>query len=156
MTYKVRRDGDQLLAHLTVRVRDDAPLSATNQRYHGFLRVYAPKGAQLTPTSEVKGDLGDAPDGPYSVFGTYIDVEPQAETTVSFDYELPPTVTPDNYQLTWIRQAGTPNDHLTAALGHTSFTGIPTERTLRVQHNLGRNPIIKFLRGRAVLRRFFR
>ncbi|HUR17786.1 MAG TPA: DUF4012 domain-containing protein [Acidimicrobiales bacterium] len=155
VTYRVRRDGGDLLAHLEVVVRNEAaPEENLNPYYNGFLRVYVPRRSQLLTARPGQRDDGRADDGSYRVFSQALDVHPRAEQRVVFDYLLPDSVAPDGrYRLNWIRQAGTARDSLTAVVGRRIRQADPTQRSFVVSADLRPNPIVRFLRSRWIVRR---
>jgi hypothetical protein len=156
ITYHVHRTrAGKYVADLQILYRNDGAVTAVNPGYHGFVRIYAPQGARLTTSSAMRGDLGPATDGPFRVFGTYIDVPPAGgEKIVSVEYTLPSgDVAPGGtYHLTWERQSGTPNDDLTAELGSHTIEADSGQRVLRAQRDLAGNPVMNFLRRRRIVR----
>jgi hypothetical protein len=111
--YKVARDPQgRLVAHLRVEIRNDGPKSSINPVYNSFLQVYAPEGARLLDPAGPQA-AQPAADGPFEVFSQDVSVDPGATAVATFDYVLPDSVaTGGQYRLTWIRQAGTPDDRL--------------------------------------------
>jgi hypothetical protein len=75
-----------------------------------------------------------AKDGPYRVFSRPLYVLPGESQTVTFEYLLPDGVAPGGrYSLTWVRQAGTPADTLTADVAGREFVADPAHRVLRAE-----------------------
>lgn len=140
--YRVTRDGasGDLIASLEIRYHNRGVETVVNPYYAGYLRVYAPAGSQLLDEG-VHVDEGLAPDGRYQVFASGVRVEPEGQARVSFAYRLPKTVSASDYELTWLRQAGTPNDTLTAAIGGRTVIGSPLDRVLEVSADLQPNPV---------------
>jgi hypothetical protein len=110
---------DRLQATLRIEYRNDgAESEETNPYYNGFVRLYVPKGSELTG----EGDAEDAPDGPYTVLINSVYVPPKGREVLTFRYLLPPGLAPGGkYHLTWLRQPGTPRDLLRATVGGSSF-----------------------------------
>lgn len=136
VTYTVRRGPDGLpSASLDIEYANNGPASELNPYYNGLLRIYLPKGAVLSDDSE--GDLTPADDGPYDVVTLPVYVDPLGKADIHLEYSLPATVvTGDGYHLTWLRQAGTPADSLTAVIGAHSFVADPAHRRLEVSADL--------------------
>jgi hypothetical protein len=136
VTYRVRKgSGDRLLATLEVEYRNNGVESVVNPYYNGLLRVYAPKGSELTGDS--LGDSEDAPDGPYTMISSQVYVPPQGREVISFTYRLPKSLpTKGLYRLNWLRQPGTPADTLTAMVGNRTFEADPAERRFEVTARL--------------------
>lgn len=155
-TYRVERGRrGRLVGTLTVTVRNRGAPTPINPYYNGFLRIYVPAGAAVVPEAYPARDDGPAPDGPFRVLSRPVYVRPGEKETVTFRYVLPSTVAPGgDYTLTWLRQAGTPNDTLTAVVGGKEITADPALRELRVQvgfHSPGW--FRRFVDGSWVLRR---
>jgi hypothetical protein len=128
--YTVKRDDKGRLAgHLEITYKNQAERSSINPGYFGLLHLYVPKGAEL-----VGGERAhDAEDGPYGYFSRSLEVPPKGELKVTFDYVLPDSVAQAAaYQLTWVRQSGTPRDSLTAFVGNRNFKSSPAARLLEV------------------------
>lgn len=157
VTYTVEHDDahGRYLATLEVEVANKGAETPVNRYYNGYLRVYVPEGSRLRPgDDEQPNDDGPAPDGPYHVFSRALFVGPGESDTVTFEYELPPSVAPGGtYRLTWVRQAGTPADHLAAVIGSKRVTAPPGERTLRVEQRLERSGLRAWLHDRWLFRR---
>jgi len=155
-SYRVRRDDDgRLLSRLEVRVRDDGPPTRINPFYNSFLRVYVPQGSTLLGERPDQGQEESlAPDGPFEVFAQVLQVQPQSEQTVVFDYQLPGDLTTGRrHRVTWFRQVGTPRDILRATVGITSGQMAPGLRTLLVDGSPGdeipaENEVVTWLRSR--------
>lgn len=155
-TYTVGYDDDlgRYLAKLEVQVANEGAETPVNRYYNGFLRVYVPEGVTLASVETPPRDHGPAPDGPYRVLSRALFVRPGESQTVTFEYVLPASVAPGgDYGLTWVRQAGTPADHLTAVIGSKRVTAPPGERTLRVGHRLERSGLRAWLHDRWLFRK---
>jgi hypothetical protein len=150
--YVVRRNDDgQLEATLSMTVRNEGEETAINPHYAGFQRVYVPLGSTLLAATA--RDEGPATDGPYQVFSFDVFVEPGEEQRYQVRYELPDSVAPSgDYQLTWVRQVGTPKDRFTARIGGRTYS---TEaRTLVVDASMSRNRVAEWVRDRWLWDRF--
>jgi len=155
VTYRVTRQQDgRLAAHLEITVRNEGAKSPINPLYNSFLRVYVPREAELLDAPEDQYDDGPAPDGPYRVFSQFMTVPPRSATSAAFSYRLPDRAAPGgDYRLTWVRQAGTPNDSFVALLGGRSVEADPADRVTRVGADLDGNPLVAFLRSRWIVRK---
>lgn len=154
VTYRVARArSGELRARLDVTVRNEGELTDINPYYNGYLRVYVPLESRLLERRSGQGDAGRARDGPYTVFTQILDVQPRGEQRMRFDYVLPERVAPDgHYRLTWVRQAGTPRDHLSAVVGGSAWKMAPGERSVRIERDLSGHGIVEWLRRRWVVR----
>lgn len=149
--YEVRRrDDGWLRARLEVTVRNQGDHHPElNPYYNGFLRIYLPSGARLQALRSGQRLDGTAPDGDYQVVSQVLDVSPHGRQRVVLDYWLPPSVAPDGrYRLTWMRQAGTPRDTLTAVVGDRTLRATSRDRSFAVAADLRGSRVSEFLRGR--------
>jgi hypothetical protein len=157
VTYRVARTGSgQLVASLVVEVSNLGAATAINPYYNGFLRVYVPRGARLVTGRSPPRDHGPAKDAPYRVFSRPLYVLPGASETVSFEYELPDEVlSGGQYSLTWVRQAGTSADKLTADVAGQVFVSDPSQRVLQADASFDSGPggLRGFLRDRWLIRK---
>ena len=158
VTYRVRRtdDGDHV-GRLDITYRNAGESSTVNPWYYGYLRVYVPRGARLLGgSSKGVADRGQADDGPYRVFVADLFVRPLTSETIRIEYRLPESVAAGGrYHLTWLRQAGTSRDRLTAMAGGRTWTAESDRRTLEVAADLRGNPIAEFFRSRKVVQAVF-
>jgi hypothetical protein len=124
----------RLKASLEIEYRDTGAVTEVNPYYNGYLRVYVPKGSTLIEHGDLTTQAQDAPDGPYGVFGKAVFVPADGERVVeSFEYLLPKSAVKDGrYRLTWLRQAGTNADTLTATVGDRTFTEAADPRRLDI------------------------
>lgn len=77
--------------------------------YHTYTRVYAPKGSTYIENSRIKtGGVGSQDDAALNktVFGYKVDVLMRQTLPTGISYELPETVTEDNYRLLIQKQSG--------------------------------------------------
>jgi len=120
-------------ATLDIEYSNNGAASVTNPYYNGYLRVYVPNGSTLSEASQAAAtSFGPAPDGSYDVIAAQVYVDPLGKQTVHFEYQLPKQVTAGAYQLTWLRQPGTPADTLTATVGTQTFHADPAHRKLQI------------------------
>jgi hypothetical protein len=117
--YTVKKKDGRLLATLDMDYRNEGVATEVNPYYNGLIRLYVPKGSELTEDS--MGSTQDAPDGPYTEISAHVYVAARGEQHVSFTYTLPKGVDEGGYHLTWLRQPGTPADTLTATIGSKTF-----------------------------------
>lgn len=153
-TYRVRRaDDGWLRARLEVTVRNQGEHHPDlNPYYNGFLRVYVPTDARIPTLNRGQRLEGEADDAPYQVVSQVLDVEPLGGQRVVLEYWLPPSVAPDGrYELTWMRQAGTPRDTLRVVLEDRTMTADPRDRSFEVAADLRGNRVVEFLRDRWVV-----
>lgn len=77
--------------------------------YFNYVRLYVPQGSNLIDVSGVDIDTitSQVAEGNTQVFAAYFTMQPGTEHTVVFQYELPASITPENYNLIVRRQAGT-------------------------------------------------
>lgn len=73
--------------------------------YHTYLRAYVPKGAKLLERKMVGAPLTDEAFGK-TYFGVFVDVLIGGQTAGMIKYELPDTVTEENYRLLLQKQSG--------------------------------------------------
>lgn len=77
--------------------------------YHTYTRIYAPKGSTYIDQSRVKtGGIGSQDDATFNktVFGYKVDVIMRQTLETGISYELPATITEDNYRLLIQKQSG--------------------------------------------------
>jgi uncharacterized protein DUF4012 len=137
---------DRLEATLRIEYRNDgAESEETNPYYNGFVRLYVPRGSELTG----EGDSEDATDGQYTVLINSVYVPPKGREVLTFRYLLPRGLAPSGkYHLTWWRQPGTPRDVLRATVGDRSFESGPAS-DLVLDAQLGEEGFLaRFLPGR--------
>lgn len=155
-TYRVSRDSrGRLIGHLVVQYRNEGAASVTNPLFNGYLRVYAPKDAELiVGGDDPPRDEGPAPDGPYRVFSTDVIVHPKGEAVAEFTYVLPDSVAPGgDYHLLWWDQAGTASGSQTAVAGGQVARSAASGRQLELHATLKRSRVADFLRSRWLYRR---
>jgi hypothetical protein len=152
--YRVdRRSDGRLIAHLRVEVDNDGVKSSINPLYNSYLRVYVPAGSTLVKPDGHQA-ANAARDGQFEVFTQPLIVQPKAQGVATFDYLLPGHVgAGGTYDLTWVRQAGTPGDSLRVAVtGHTRQAD-PAVRTLHFTRDLDGTGLTRWLRQRWIVHR---
>ena len=133
-----RASGGRLVGHVRIELHNQGPKSDINPFYGSYLRVYAPAGARLI---DLDGDqmAQRAVDGPFEVFSQQVVVDPEGKGLATFDYELPERVTEGGrYHLTWVRQAGTPQDRLHVDVAGASAESDPAKRAFRIERRMTR------------------
>ena len=137
--YKVERvSGGRFVGHVRVELRNEGRKTPINPFYGSHLRVYAPAGARLLGADGAQ-TAQPAADGPFEVFSQQIVVDPEANGVATFDYELPERVAADGrYELTWVRQPGTPHDRLRVDVAGASAQSDPAKRSLVVERTMAR------------------
>ena len=150
--YHLWPQGDgSVRAHLRVELRNEAPAGPLNPSYNGYLRVYVPASAHVLERHRGQRDEAAA-DGPYRVLSRRVTVPPLERRTLHFDYVLPASVAPEGrYDLTWMRQPGTPRDSFQVVIAGRPVEGEPGGRAVRVSYRLASNPVARWLRA-TVLR----
>lgn len=128
LDYTVHLEGPTPTAELTVTYRHAGTFTWKTTRYRTYLRVYVPKGSELTASSGAeKRDRSDAAgtvdvseDLGFEVFGAFKSVEPGATESLRFQWKLPTAmaegVTRGDYRLTVFKQAGAMEHTLNATL----------------------------------------
>lgn len=117
--YAFDATGDVPRATLTVTYANHGAFTKKTTRYRTYVRVYVPRGAQLTGSEGA--DLTDRSDRPgnvdvseeldRTVFGAFKSIEPGQTESLTFHYTLPASVSAElaagTYTLTVQKQAGT-------------------------------------------------
>jgi hypothetical protein len=150
--YRVDREKDgRLVGHLRVQVDNAGARSTINPLYNSYLRVYVPAGSTLVAPDGHQA-ANPAIDGPFQVFTQPLVVQPEQQGVATFDYVLPEVVSnASTYRLTWVRQAGTPNDRLRVAVKGGSAQAHPGIRTLRFERQLGAEGLVGWLERRWIV-----
>lgn len=117
--YKVTLTNGKLVATTTVTYHHKGTFSSMVTRYRTYLRLYVPLGSKLissqgadvaTPRSDKPGAVDTFDDLGRTVFGAFKSIEPGADESISFTYELPGSVISDNqYQFLLQKQSGIPS-----------------------------------------------
>ncbi|HXF64426.1 MAG TPA: DUF4012 domain-containing protein [Caldilineaceae bacterium] len=91
--------------------------------YFDYVRLYTPLGSELVSIEGVEPDSVTVQLGERGtqVFAGYFSVETGSSHTVTFSYQLPPQITPDQYRLVVQRQAGAAPIPLEATAGEESI-----------------------------------
>lgn len=119
--YSVRKDGNDLIATLSVTYDHKGGFDWKTTRYRTYTRIHVPKGSELVESSgflendklhgakpgtvETWEELGN------TVFGGFTSIEPKERGTISVTYRLPTTIREaferGQYKLTALKQPGT-------------------------------------------------
>jgi hypothetical protein len=96
----------------------------TERCYFSYVRLYTPKGSELISVEGVEADSITEQPGERGtqLFAGYFSLQPSEEHTVTFTYNLPPHITPDNYQLLLQRQSGAGPLPLQLAVADSALT----------------------------------
>jgi len=142
VNYKLRKDGNDYLATVTVTHKHNGQFAWNSSRLRSYTRVYAPLGSQfVSGTGAVFNDKVRDPEhkaGTYdageehgrAVFGGFFVTEPGETTSISFTYKLPKFVVDKinegAYNLLYQKQPGT-SHRLTLDLdfGKTISNSVP-------------------------------
>lgn len=125
LDYTVSREGDAVIATLTLRYHNDGVFDDFTTRYRSYTRIYVPAGSELLDSSgfltndrylggePTTATTSQAPEVDKTVFEGFISVEPKTEDTITLRYRLPQAVADQlaagQYTLYWEKQAGTDN-----------------------------------------------
>jgi hypothetical protein len=87
--------------------------------YFNYVRLYVPRGSRLLGIEGTEEDSNSSRRGEArtQVLAGYFIMKPGESHTVTFTYELPATIQPDNYRLIVQRQAGSGPLPLTWTIG---------------------------------------
>lgn len=107
----------------------------TARCYFDYVRLYVPQGSNLIDVSGVGSNsiTSQVGEGNTQVFAGYFTMKPGEEHTIIFQYELPSSITPENYGLIVRRQAGTNPLNLTIQVANNSDSQIIEEGTFTWQ-----------------------
>lgn len=106
INYEIDFNGDKPVATLNMAYKNTAPYGDwRTSDYHSYMRIYVPQGAQVLDRKMisqplVKDELGK------TYFGSICHVLIGGGTDVMIKYELPGTITKDNYKLLIQKQSG--------------------------------------------------
>jgi len=77
--------------------------------YFNYVRLYVPQGSKLIDVSGANFETisSQGGEGNTQVFAAYFTMHPGTEHVVTFQYELPSSITSENYQIQIRRQSGT-------------------------------------------------
>ena len=125
LAYHVAKEGDDYIATLTLKYKNDGVFDDFTTRYRSYTRIYVPKGSELLDSSGfltndryLGGDATtaiteDNTQHGKTVFAGFISVEPKSEDTITLRYRLPESVRKQieqgSYDLFWQKQPGTAN-----------------------------------------------
>jgi len=136
MDYTVSRDRNgRMVGRLHVELRNEGEQSPVNPLYNGYLRIYVPLGAQLVNQGLDTRQL--PPEGPFEVFSHLLIVGAKQQAVATFEYLLPESVGGGgDYDLTWVRQVGTPRDELRLVVDGRAAQIDTTTRSLSYRRRL--------------------
>jgi hypothetical protein len=104
--YSIDFSGDKPVATLNMTYKNTAPYGDwRTSDYHSYLRVYVPKGSTLLDRKMVGSPITQEELGK-TYFGFVLHVLIGGETNVMIRYELPDTITKDNYKMLIQKQSG--------------------------------------------------
>lgn len=106
LDYTVDFTGEKPTATILYTYKHTAPYGDwRTSDYHTYLRAYVPKGSKLIERKMVGSPLTDEAFNK-TYFGVFVDVLIGGETQGMIRYELPDTITPENYRLLIQKQSG--------------------------------------------------
>lgn len=107
LTYRHPLEADDHECDLTPRYGETYDDMAA-RCYFDYVRLYVPRGSTLVEATGVQADSISSRPGENGteVFTGYFVLKPGEEQTVTFEYRLPETITPNTYSLVMQRQAG--------------------------------------------------
>jgi len=99
--YQIRRDGDNIIADLTIKYRNEGSITWKTTRYRTYVRIYVPQGATLLKSEgamidckiEKEGSIDTSEELNKTVFGTFMCIEPGEEKILHIKYKLPTRIT---------------------------------------------------------------
>ncbi|MCB9138387.1 MAG: DUF4012 domain-containing protein [Caldilineaceae bacterium] len=100
--------------------------------YFDYVRLYVPGGSTFIEAEGLEADSIKAARGEAGAqrFSGYFEMLPGSEHTVTFTYQLPATVTLDNYRLALVRQSGTGPLPVTLQAGDQALTTTVSARRM--------------------------
>jgi len=106
INYEVDFNGEKPVATLNMLYKNTAPYGDwRTSDYHSYVRIYAPQGAKLLDRKMISPPIvKDEFEKTY--FGSLLHVLIGGETEVMIKYELPDTITKDNYRMLIQKQSG--------------------------------------------------
>lgn len=130
LDYTVQPEGNDLVAKLTLRYKNDGEFNFFTTRYRTYTRIYVPAGSALIASSgwltndrylggqETQPDVSLDETVNKTVIAGFISVEPKTEEVITVQYRLPAVLAErmknDGYHLYAQKQPGTDNVNLTA------------------------------------------
>lgn len=123
INYTVNKEGDDLIASLQIKYKNNGTFTNFTTRYRTYTRIYVPKGSELilsdgfyTNDRYLNGDPTAAlvkQDDQFNktIFEGFISVEPMSEQVVTLKYKLPAEISEliknNEYKLYFEKQSGT-------------------------------------------------
>jgi hypothetical protein len=106
INYEIDFNGEKPTATLTMQYRNTAPYGDwRTSDYHSYIRIYAPQGSTLVERKMISPPIvKDEFNKTY--FGSLLHVLIGGETEAMIKYELPSSVTKDNYRILIQKQSG--------------------------------------------------
>jgi hypothetical protein len=106
INYEVDFNGEKPIATLTMQYKNTAPYGDwRTSDYHSYLRIYAPKGSKFLEREMIGSPITQEEFGK-TYFGSLLHVLIGGQTNIKIKYELPDTITKDNYRLLIQKQSG--------------------------------------------------
>ena len=106
INYEIDFNGEKPTATLTMQYRNTAPYGDwRTSDYHSYIRIYTPQGSTLVERKMISPPIVKDEFGK-TYFGSLLHVLIGGETEVMMKYELPSSVTKDNYRLLIQKQSG--------------------------------------------------
>lgn len=106
MTYDIDFTGSKPVVNLSITYNHTAPYGDwRTSDYHSYLRVYVPKGSTLLE-SKMANNIIKGEEFNKTYFGYKLDVLIGKQTDVQIKYELPESITAENYRLLVQKQSG--------------------------------------------------
>lgn len=107
LDYTADFTGEKPIATAVYTYQNDAPRGDwRTSDYHTYLRVYVPKGSVFLERSMINAVI-TREEFNKTYFGGFVDVEiGQSDVKTTLKYELPNTITPENYRLLIQKQSG--------------------------------------------------
>ncbi len=125
LDYQIAKEGNDYIATLTMRYKNDGVFDDFTTRYRSYTRIYVPEGSTLLDSSgfltndrylggdETGATTEDGIQHGKTVFAGFLSVEPQSTDTMTLRYRLPKSVAEQiengSYALYWQKQPGTAN-----------------------------------------------
>lgn len=132
LDYTITKEGDDYIANLTLKYKNDGVFDDFTTRYRSYTRIYVPEGSELLDSSgfltndrylggdETGATTEDGVQHGKTVFAGFLSVEPQSTDTMKLRYKLPEKVADQieagTYELYWQKQPGTANVYADLAL----------------------------------------
>lgn len=111
--------------------------------YQAYLRIYTPVGSDLISASgtDLRSSV-ELSDLNLTVFADYIRLKPGETKSIFYEYKLPETIIPENYQLELVKQAGIQSQYWQVAVKQQNDSGMqnlfldPRTNEMDIRENL--------------------